>query len=299
MIRTGIREIGRRMRIVCTWYGLNLVFAIVIVAPLAIAIAAALGQSLENSRLFQNFDMSWIVEFGYSARWEQLTVWLPLFAMIGAAFVLLTTWLSGGLLAVLRDPGDSFFAGCARWFPPFLRLFLFAVIGYGIAFGIRTGFGALMTKLSADSMSGQPSAYGSMAGLVVFWAAVSLVNMTLDYSKIHMVAYGERKARRGIVSGIRFVFRNFRRCASVYLALTGYMLLMMAVYHVWSEVIGQASIGAVVVLFFVRQIYMFGRTWLRMVFLASQHVYFASLIPKPPTPEPEPLQESFEFNESY
>ena len=297
MIRTGIREIGRRMNLLYTWHGLSLVFAIVIVAPLAIAIAAALGQSLETSRLFQDFDMSWIAEFGYSAHWEQLTVWLPLFGMIGAAFVLLTTWLSGGLLTVLRDPDQSFFAGCGRWFPPFLRLFLFAVIGYAIAFGIRSGFGALVRKLSDDSMSGKPSAYGAMAGLVVFWAAISLVNMIVDYSKIHMVAYGERKARRGIISGIRFVFRNFRRCANVYLALTGYMLLMMAVYHVWSEVIGQASIGAVLLLFVVRQIYMFGRTWLRMVFLASQYAFFASLRPKPPMLEP--LQESLEFNESY
>ena len=166
-IRTGMREVGRRKKIVWTWYGLNLLCAIVIVAPMAIAIAGALGQSLENKRLFENFDISWIAEFGSSAQWEQLTTWLPVFAMVGAAFVLMTTWLSGGLLAVLRDPADSFFAGCARWFPPFLRLLLMTALGYGIAFGVRAGFGAMVRKLSDDSMSGQPSAYGAMAGFVV------------------------------------------------------------------------------------------------------------------------------------
>ena len=288
-VRAGLREIGRRKKIVWTWYGLNLLFAIVIVAPLVMAIAGALGQSLENKRLFDNFDPSWIAEFGAGAQWEQFTMWLPVLALAGGAFLFVTTWLSGGLLSVLRDPSGSFFAGCARWFPPFLRLLLMAAVGYGIAFGVHAGFVALMRKLSDDSMSGQPAAYGSMANFVVTWMAFSFVNMIVDYAKIHMVAHGERKARRGLMAGFRFVFANFRSCVTIYLALTGYSLLMLAAYHIWSEVIGQASIVAVLFLFVARQVYIFGRTWLRMVFLASEHAYLwgkLQLAASPPVGQP-------------
>ena len=81
-------------------------------------------------------------------------------------------------------------------------------------------------------------------------------------------------------AAFRFVFAHFRRAVTIYLILTGYGLLMLAAYHIWSEVIGQASIGAVLLLFVSRQIYMFGRTWLRMVFLASEHAYVVSTIPQ-------------------
>ena len=299
MINQGIREISQRRKLVFTWYGLNLLFALVIVAPIALAMAGMLGDSLETKRLFDNFDISWITEFGYSAHWNQLVMWLPMVALLGGAFVLLTTWLSGGLLAVLHDPRESFTAGCGRWLPPFVRLLLLASLLYGVAFAIRAGFASLLRKLGEDSMSGQPAAYGAMATFVITFAACSFVTMLVDYAKIHMVTHGERKARRGLAQGIRFVFGNLKRCLGIYLGLTVYLLLMLAVYHMCSEVIGQASIGAVLLLFVVRQIYMLGRTWLRMVFLASEHAYFASRIPKPAS-KPEPLlEESLEFNESY
>ncbi len=299
MIKQAIRAINQRRKLVFTWYGLNLLFALVIVAPIAIALVAMLGESLENKRLFDNFDLSWVTEFGYSAHWNQVSMWLPVVALLGGLFVLLTTWLSGGLLANLHDPRDTFTGGCGRWFPPFLRLLLLAGLFYGIAFGLRAGFVSLFRKLGEDSMSGKPSAYGAMATFVITWALFGFVNMLVDYAKIHMVAHGERNARRGLAQGIRFVFRNLRRCLGLYLVLNGLMLLMLAVYHVSSEVIGQASIGAVLLLFLVRQFYMFGRTWLRMVSLASEYAIFASHIPKP-APKPEPLlEESLEFNESY
>jgi hypothetical protein len=300
-IRTGIAEINRRKKIVWTWYVLSLLCSIVIVAPMVAGIAGFLGTSLENRRLFENFDMSFIAEFGWHAQWEQFIFWLPVMALTGAAFVFMTIWLSGGILAVLRDPGESFFAGCARWFPPFFRLFLFALIGYAVAFGVRAASTAAVKKIAEDSMSAQPSAYGSMIGFVLFWTVFLFVNMIVDYAKIHMVVRGDRAARRGLRGAIRFVFANFRRTATIYFVLTCFGLLMLAVYHGVSELVGQGSMGAVLVVFVVRQVYMWGRNWLRLVFLASEHAYFMSRLPKPPQPVPEPvlpLQESFEFNES-
>ena len=304
-IKSGMHAIDRRKKLIWTWYLLHFACALLIVAPLAIAISAALGTSLENTRLFQNFDISWIAEFGYSAQWNQLAMWLPLFAMLGAVFVLLTTWLSGGLLTVLRDSSASFSGGCGRWFVPFLRLFLFALIGYGLAFALRAACAALFSKLGDDSMSGKPAAYSAMANLVIGFLAFSFVNMIVDYAKIHMVSNGEKRARYGMLVALHFVRRNFRRTVTIYLALTGYMLLMLAVYHIWSEVIGQSSLGAVLLLFVARQVYMFGRTWLRMVFLASEHAFFMSRMPSPDEPEvpetptPQHVLESLELNESY
>ena len=72
-LKTGMAEIRRRKKLIWLWYLLNLLCAMVIVAPLAVGIAASLGHSLENPRLFQNFDISWVVEFGAGAHWEQFT----------------------------------------------------------------------------------------------------------------------------------------------------------------------------------------------------------------------------------
>jgi len=297
-IRAGIVEVSRRKKIVWAWYGLTLLCSIVIVAPMVAAIGAYLNTSLENPRLFENFDMSFIAEFGWHSQWQQFTMWMPAAALVGAAFVFMTTWLSGGWLAVLRDPAESFFAGCARWFPPFVRLALLSSIGYGIAFAVLAVGNAIVRKIADDSMSAQPSAYGSMISFVLFCSAFLFVNLVVDYSKVHMVTHGDRVARRAVRAAFRFVFANLRTCVTTYLLLTGYGLLMLGVYHGVSEVIGQASMGAVLMLFVIRQVYMWGRTWVRMVFLASASCYLISRLPKPPEPEPMPLQESFEFNES-
>ena len=167
-IKAGMRQIGQRKGLIWKWYLLNFACALVIVAPLAIAISAALGTSLDSARLFQNFDISWVTEFGWSTQWSGVTTLAPLFAMIVAVFVLLTTWLSGGLLTVLREPGASFAGGCGRWFAPFVRLFLFMLIGYGLAFALRGACASLFSKLGDDSMSGKPAAYSAMA-----WASTA------------------------------------------------------------------------------------------------------------------------------
>ena len=292
-IRAGVFAVGRRKKIVWTWYALSLLCAVAVIAPIVAAIAAFLGTSLENPRLFENFDVSFIAEFGWNSHWDQFALWIPVVAAAGGVFVLLTTWLSGGALAVLRDPSESFFAGCARWFPPFLRLALFSLLGYGIAYGCWGLASMLVSKIARDSMSAKPSALGSMTAFVSFCVAFLFVNLLADYAKVYMVARGDRAARRGIRGAFRFVFANFRRTVGIYAVLTGGGLLMLGVYHGVSEAIGQGSLGAVLLLFVIRQVYTWGRTWLRFVFLASEHAYFVSLMPVPA-----PLEESLEFNES-
>jgi hypothetical protein len=264
-------------KIVWLWYALNVITATAIALPLILTGAAFLGPSGEKARLFENFDLSWITEFGYSANFQQFLAWAPVAGLMGGAFVLLTTFLSGGTLAVIEDREASFFGACARWFPPFLRLLLISLFLYAIAFAIRGLINRGFRKLFPDEMSGKPAAIESFLAFVLLVGMVCFVNMVFDYAKIHLVTLGHRKAWRATGQALRFVFANLGPASCLYGTLFLFGLLMLAVYHVWSEAVGQSSGLAVFALLLIRQVYLYFRTRLRVTFLDRQYALFGRI----------------------
>ena len=282
----GWNETHRLSNIVWLWYLMNLAVGLLIVAPLTLTGLTFLSRSMEGARLLHDFDLSWLVEFAANGRYQQFLAWIPVAGALGTVFLLLTTFLSGGTLATLENPNESFFVGCARWFPPFFRLMLMSLPVYASVIAIRMLMDRAFQKLNADSMTEMPAAVEHLFSFGLLIAALCVVNMMFDYAKIHMVLHGDRRAWRAFGEARHFVILRFGAAAKVYATLFFCGLLMLAVYHVWSEAIGQASGAGVFVVLVFRQVYLFYRTKLRVAFLVGEHQLMKSLLPPPPEPMP-------------
>lgn len=290
-IRSGLREMAGRKKLVAAWYLANVGVALAVVAPLVVLMATALGSSLENERIFENFDFSWAVETALAGHYQQLIAWMPVMAGGLALYVLVTVWLTGGLMAVINDPKESYFAGCARWFPPFLRLAVLMLPVYAIPWLGRAAVGTIVRKVFDDSMAQAPLSFGSMAGWVVFFALLTVANGISDFAKLEMVLGGHRKAFAALRGAIRFVFGRIGRVFALLVALFAIALAMLAAYGGLSELFGQGSGVGVLLVLVLRQAYAVGRSWFRMVSIAALFAFRREALPKPaPTPVVEPPQ---------
>lgn len=255
------------------YYGVNLLAAAVIVAPVAVTLSTVLSQSLESERLFGNLDVDWIMETLLEFHTAPAVNLLAGAVLVGILYLLVNTFLAGGAIAAFVRPGESFFASCARYFPRFLRIFLISLLFYGVAFGIVRGLSAARSSLFEHSMRAGPEDIATwciqLIGLLLLFA----VNMTFDYAKIICVLE-DRKALKSTLRGVRFVGRHFGSTYSVFMVTASVGIALLAIYHLLSEWLGQGSVAVVIGLFILRQVYLIARFWVRLWTWASELALF-------------------------
>lgn len=287
----GARQVLRHKKLVALFYLLNLAFALVIVTPLSVLIAARLFHSAESERLFKDFDISWVSEtyLAYQAMPFNAVGFVAL--TMGVLFLILNVFLAGGAIAVFQREQDTFFGACARFFGRMFRILLLALIVYGIVSSINNGMTSAINHFKKESMEARPWTILHWVQLLVVWFLMGTVNMIFDYAKIICVTENRRSAIRSMLAAFRFVFTNPGRTFGVYWICTAIGLLFLLAYHGLSELIGQSSPAAIAILFFVRQGYTVARMWTRLWTWSSEVRAYgyepAPAIVAPIEPEPE------------
>jgi hypothetical protein len=131
-----------------------------------------------------------------------------------------------------------------------------------------------------------------------------IANMVFDYTKVRAVVEDRRSMIGAFVSGFRFVRRSFPAVAALYVVNGLIFLAVLTVYALVAP--GSESSGAMVwVGFAVSQLYVLGRLWARLVFVASETALFqgrlahSGYVASPPIPRPEPpIVETFAASRS-
>ena len=115
---------------------------------------------------------------------------------------------------------------------------------------------------------------------------IGVVNMIFDYAKIAVVIDG-RKAAGAALRALKFTARNPGRTLVVYWIPAALGIALFAVSHALSELIGQQSVVAVILVFLVRQGYMLARAWVRLWAWASETRLYCfsstTVAPAPPS----------------
>lgn len=199
----------------------------------------------------------------------------PAVAMLVGAHLLLSLFLSGGLLDRLardRAVGSAaFFSACGVWFCRFLRLALIAGPLYGLLFLWlhRLLFDVLFVEWTRD-LTAERSAFAVRLALyIVFTGVVCGLNLILDYAKIRAVVEDRRSMIGALVAGARFVVRHPAKTALLYAANIGLAALVAGVYYLLAP--GAAS---PLLAFAVGQFYIVLRVVVRLQFIASQTALF-------------------------
>lgn len=277
-LSAGLGRTRTNKRVLLLYWLSNLAIAAIVVAPIAAVLATVLDGRLESVRLFRNLDGDWIVETFLRFTSAPFSVLPALGLVIAALYLLFSTFLAGGAIAMLYREDDSFFAACARYFPRFFRILLVSVIFYAVAFAIMRALGGAHEHWAVDSMSDAAVTSTNWLVRLVAFVLFVFVNAIFDYAKIACVVE-DRKALASTRRALVFLWRNFGSFAAVLAIVTVIGLAALALYSVISELIGQASMAAVLVLFLVRQIYIAARFWIRLWTWSSEMALYGSRMP--------------------
>jgi hypothetical protein len=273
-LRTGRRKLARRRKLVVFFYACNLAFATLAVLPIALLIRDVLGHSVESDRQFASFSADWAMEFLRNNNFAPMSMTTSLLLGVGVLFLLWSTFLDGGAIALFVHERDAFFSACARFFPRLFRLFLMSLVFYAIVLAINGGLTSAQRVAFRDSMVEHTVDVASWLRVAVTFFLLTLVNMAFDYAKIIAIADDRPKAIRCAFRGMGFVRTNFRRTLGIYwlCMLIGFVFLVVC--HYGAQAITQHTALTVLLVLAIRQVYVIARIWVRLLAFSSETQYY-------------------------
>lgn len=285
-LNKGARQVLRLRKLIVFFYLLNLVASAVAIAPAVALIDTRLAHSLESDRLFSNLDPAWVVETLARYHWWPVAGAGIAALTVAAVFFILNTFLAGGALAIFHREDQPFFSSCARYFWRLFRLLLISLVVYAIVLALNGAIVAAANRLKETSMESHLFIIGGWVRIAVIFFLVSTVNLIFDFAKIICVV-NTRGAFRSTLRAFAFVARNPGRTMAVYWTTMAVGLLLLLAYHIVSEAAGQSSMSMIVLVFILRQAYVFARMWLRLWTWSSElnlYTFNSTIVaPEPPS----------------
>jgi hypothetical protein len=195
------------------------------------------------------------------------------------AYIVVWAFLLGGIIDryARRRPtrAHGFFAASGVFFMRFLRLAIAAALVYGFLFVYvhRWLFDVWYANAIRPQDVERTAFLWRLAMYAIFGLLLLVANVVFDYAKIRAVVEDRRSMIGAIIAGARFVIREPRRVAGMYVVNT---LLFLAVIALWALIAPNAG-GAGLSMwsgFVVSQIYLMARLFAKLTFVASQTALF-------------------------
>ncbi|HXB55021.1 MAG TPA: hypothetical protein VN461_09585 [Vicinamibacteria bacterium] len=199
----------------------------------------------------------------------------PVILGLGVVYLLLQTFLTGGLLGVFRAPQGGWtirglLHGSGFYFGRFLRLALLALLAAGLVFGLNGPLARWVDGQARETVSERAALAWSLGRYGLLLLALLFVHMVSSYAKVAMVVEERSSALLAFLSSISFCLRNLGRAAGQYVTvgvLGGLLILVWnAVDSRW-ETVGYRT---QLVTLALGQVFVLFRIGLRLSLLASQ-----------------------------
>ena len=320
-LRDGIRRVNRSPVVLACVFVATLLAALPFSMAMRDELQGHLGDSMVAEQVARGVNVQWWSEFadqagtlgstfrtsiiGFAAVLDNLSAFAdgearpsPLL-WLGAGYLLLWLFLAGGVLdryARARPTrAYEFFMACGVYFVRFLRLAPFMAFAYYVLFAIvhpillDDGFAELTRDITVE----RTAFFVRLALYALFGLLLVAINITFDYAKVRAVVEDRRSMIGAIVAGMRFARRNAGAVAALYALTGGLFVVLLLLYAIVAPGAGATGAG-IWAGFAVGQLYLLGRLWIRLVFLASETALFqgrlahAGYIASAPVARPEP-----------
>ena len=304
-VRDGIRRVNAAPTVLVAVLALTFLMALPLGLVLRGMIGESLGASLAAGAAADGVDSEWWRVFasqasglgetftpriiGFGAVASNLSAVLdaqPQALVVtgaAAAYILLWTFLAGGILdryarnRPIRTA--AFFSACGVYFVRFLRLAVFAGLGYWVLFGPVHDllFDAFFPWATREWTVERNAFFLRLALYAVFGGALISFNLWLDYARVRAVVEDRRSMIGALAAACRFIWRHPAQAVGLYLADSLLFLVVVAIYAAFASNAGRAG-WTMWVAFAVSEAYLLGRIWVRLVFYASEVSLFQSLL---------------------
>ncbi|MDD8013589.1 MAG: hypothetical protein PHX05_08940, partial [Acidobacteriota bacterium] len=190
-----IRGLGltlRKHRLAFRLWAVNLLFSLLVIAPLAFVIHGQLSHSLSADNVLAHLDVDWLTDL--SSRYlNAAPAYLGLVLLAVILYLLLSVFLNGGVIGCLNRPEAQttladFFHDSGLYFWRFLRLFLLSIPAYLLLLGIFLPLlKALLESVHRRATTEWPVLAASNIRILSLVLLLGLVSMFFDYVKIGLV----------------------------------------------------------------------------------------------------------------
>ncbi len=308
-LRAGGRSVGRNWGLVLLVLLVNLAVALVVAAPLALQLRGDLVHRGASRGMMDGFDYDWwalwserqqgppsalspeILGSGFAVRNLELLSKgaLPagLFARsgrvpldptilgLGAVYLLLQVFLTGGFLGVFRAPAGGWTVrgllhGSGFYFARLFRVSLLALAAAFVVFALNAPFARLIDGLAREAVSEATAISLTLGRHALLLLALVVVHMVSSHAKVLVVREERLSSVLALVSSLAFCARNLLPALGQYavvlalgaatLASFGFLDARLAVAGWRSQILALALFESLVV----------ARVALRLTLLAGQ-----------------------------
>ena len=319
----GLRRVAAAPAVLVGIYFITLAAALPLATAIGFGINEHLGSSLAANDAADSVNYDWWQEFtsqsstltltstftpsilGFATTLDSVSGLLdkrpivPAIALALGFYMLVWIFLQGGVLDRYargrRIGAHGFFAASGIFFPRFLRLGIAAGIAYWFLFSYvhEWLFAKWYVNVTRDLAVERTAFYWRVLMYAIFTALLAVTTTVLDYAKVRAVMEARRSMTGALIAASRFIVRNPRRVAALYLTNT---VLFLSIVGVWALIDPGAggsgmSMWAGVLL---SQGYILARLIVKLQVLASETALFQrslahwgySAVPMAARPEP-------------
>jgi hypothetical protein len=277
--RKGIQEATLRPNMVVVLWMINFFFASVIYFLFSAMLSATFGKSLMASDLLQKPNMDVLLEFLTSSG-TSLGMLVTAGLVLAILFFLAGIFVNGGILQTLVHRRDQegfaqvFFAGGGKFYGRFFRLSIYSLILWIPAVFLYMIISGVLGIFTKNPLNEQGSFYVALLRIAIALFFVFLIKMIMDYARIRIVTQDSRSVLRPMLEAAGFVFRKQGKTLALYylLGLTGVAAFL--IYWGIRSTFSAGSSGTIWLAFFISQLFIASRGWLRIAFQAGQLRFF-------------------------
>jgi hypothetical protein len=299
---SGVSRVRRAPAILAAAWLVTIAVSLPATLRLATSIENDLGQSLEAETATDGVNWGWWQEFAYRhpAAARTFSPAIIGFAAVvgnvsefvdsgpgalhasagGAAFLLLWTFLLGGMLdryARQRPTrAAGFFAASGVFFFRFIRLGLIALAVWALVFALVQPFlfERVYPALVRDVTVERTAFLWRVLCYAAFLVLLAVVTLLFDYARVRAVVEDRRSMIAALAASARFI----RRYPSAVLGVFALNLLLYAAMLVFYAIAAPSAVGgssaAVLLRLLVGQVYILGRLFAKLTMYASEVALF-------------------------
>jgi hypothetical protein len=299
-------------RLVLGLWLVNLLAAGALAVPLGASLQSSIGPSLVHAQLRTGFDMGWFGEVQGTARgllatfgptvvgagafFNNLEAWLsgdlwrgiPSVVLAGSAYLLLWTFLLGGILVRLSfreepRPPAGFLADSGRFFWRFAGLAAISGALYTGVYFLGRWLFRTIEDLTRDVTVERSVLLPAVTGALIIAFLLCLINLLFDFARVATVLDNRRNPLRALHHAFRMVLRHPLQTLGLHLTLGLVGLALLAAYARIAPGAQQSTLPGIVLAFVAAQIYLIVKLLLRLTFYGSQLTLYETL-GRPPAP---------------
>lgn len=279
---------------------INLLFSLILAVSMYHSLKGSFGSSLAGERMAEEFDYLWWEEFRDDAQGLELTFtpsligkgailnnleglvqWQvfdlpPILLIFGLLYILLRTFLAGGILSIYvkKDTKFSFgafFQGAgSHFFRFFVLALLSSVFFLVIGKGVKGGFESILNTMRDTAFSEVAPFYWGLVFSAVLLFLFLFVQMVFDYGRIKIVMEDRSDILTATAEAFGFVFRHPGSTLGLFYLLLLVQIIFSVVYILLQGIIPDSSFSGVAIAFLLQQIFIFSMIGVRCWLYASQ-----------------------------